>query len=152
LQNELLRYGVKLEWWVQGKLLTGVISPADMEANYQGFLFYQHLCHGNEPLLIRHAGHWTLAESFDISTYVSPEWDESWNANIYSKLRWKGIRKTMAGYCPQLHSAWVKQQRARYAELDRHTPTEVLLGEMVASGELPDPRPFDITSVCENKD
>ena len=43
LQQKLLRYGVKLEWWVQGKLLTGVISPADMEANYQGFIFYRQL-------------------------------------------------------------------------------------------------------------
>ena len=149
LQNAMLRYGVKLEWWVQGKLLTGVISPADMEANYQGFIFYRQLCEGDAPLLYQQEGRWYFSETFDISTYVSPEWDESWNANIYSKVRWKAIRETMAEYCPMLHGDWVEQQRARYAELDRQTPTEVLLRQMVAAGDLPDPGPFDITTVCE---
>jgi len=152
LQREMLRYGIKIEWWVQGKMLTGVISPADMEANYQGFLFYRQLCNGDQPLLTRQDGRWQFSKAFDISTYVSPEWDESWNANIYSKQRWKRIRQTMAGYCPLLHSAWVEQQRAHYAELDRQTPTEDLLMEMVAAGKLPDPRSFDITSVCAELD
>ena len=148
-QQALLRYGVKIEWWVQGKLLTGIISPADMEANYQGFVFYRQLCHGDNPMLHRQDGHWSFSGEFDIRTYVSPEWDESWNANFYSKIRWKNIRKTMAGYCPMLNDTWVKQQRAHYTELDTQTPVELLLRDLVAAGELPDPRPFDITSVCE---
>ncbi len=148
LQREMLRYGVTLEKWVQGKMLTGVISPADMEANYQGFIFYQQLCHGDEPLLYQQEGRWHFSETFDIGHYVSPEWDESWNANIYSDVRWKGIRQTMAGYCQDLNSPWVEQQRSHYAELDQKTPMEELLEEMVAAGELPDPQSFDITTVC----
>jgi hypothetical protein len=149
LQRKLLQYGVELEWWVQGKLLTGVISAADMEANYQGFIFYRQLCGGDEPLLYMQDGGWHFSAAFDISSYVSPEWDESWNANIYSKLRWKGIRETMAGYCPMLQGEWVQQQRAYYAELDTQTPTEDLLDELSTAGELPDRGPFDITSVCD---
>jgi hypothetical protein len=148
LQREMLRYGVTLEKWVQGKLLSGVISPADMEANFQGFVFYLQLCNGDEPLLYQQNGRWLFSEAFDIGRYVSPEWDESWNANIYSELRWKGIRQTMAGYCPLLSSPWVERQRSRYAELDLQTPMEELIGEMVAAGDLPDPRTFDITTVC----
>lgn len=148
LQRELIRYGTQVELWVQGKLVTGVISLADMEANYQGFLFYQQLCHGDEPLLSRQQGRWYFSREFDFRNYVSPEWDESWNTSIFSKLRWKGIRATMATYCPMLHSDWVEQQRARYRELDTQTPTEALVAEQVATGEMPDPRQFDITSVC----
>ena len=149
LQHELLLYGVSLEKWVHGELLTGVISPADMEANYQGFIFYQQLCNGKEPLLYQQGGVWHFSESFDIANYVSPEWDESWNANIYSKVRWKHIRETMAAYCPMLKDEWVQNQRARYAELDTRTPTESLLRELINSGDLPDTLPFDIVSVCD---
>ena len=148
LQHELLLYGVNLEKWVQGELLTGVISPADMEANYQGFIFYQQLCKGEEPLLYRNEGLWHFSESFDIANYVSPEWDESWNAYIYSNKRWMGIRQTMAAYCPMLQDEWVQKQRALYAELDTQTPIDELLSELVENGKLPDPLPFDITSVC----
>jgi hypothetical protein len=47
-----------------------------------------------------------------------------------------------------LQSDWVKQQRERYSELDTQTPTEDLVVELVAAGEMPDPQAFDITSVC----
>ena len=100
-------------------------------------------------MLSRQDGHWQLSNVFDISAYISPEWDESWNANIYSKLRWKNIRKTIAGYCPMLNSTWVEQQRTQYAELDKQTPTDEFIKNLVAEGELPDPGFFDITSVCE---
>ena len=55
----------------------------------------------------------------------------------------------MAAYCPQLDSAWVMEQRAHYARLDTPTPTDELVKELVATGELDDPRTFDITTVCE---
>ncbi len=131
-------------------MLTGVISPADMEANYQGFIFYRRMCNGDEPLMTG-TGPWHFSAGFDFRDYVSPEWDESWNPNIYSPHRWKNIRKTMRGYCPLLDSTWVMEQRAHYAELDRQTPLENLLMEMVAADELADPRQFDITSVCSDQ-
>jgi hypothetical protein len=156
-QREMLVYGVRLERWVQGELLTGIISPADMEANYQGFIFYRSLCHGDQPLLYREQGRWQFFASFDLGQYVSPAWDESWNPNIHSARRWPNIRETMRGYCPLLQSSWVKEQRARYAELDPagpdgQTPLDKLVAEMVAGGELPDPRQFDITTVCSEPD
>jgi hypothetical protein len=149
LQRKMLRYGLKVEWWVQGMLVTGVVSPADMEANYQGFRFYRQMCHGDEPFLHQREGRWYFSVKFDFRNYVSPEWDESWNANIYGKLRWKRIRAAMTAYCPMLHSPWVAQQRARYSELDTQTPIEELMAELVAAGKLPDPRAFDITAVCK---
>ena len=148
LQRGLIQYGVGLEWWGQGMMVSGVFSLGDLEANYQGFVFYHQLCHGDEPLLTRQEDRWYFSESFDFRNYVYPEWDESWNANIYGQMRWKNIRSTMATYCPMLDSAWVEKQRERYNELDRQTPTEELVMELVATGELPDPQLFDITSVC----
>ena len=34
-------------------------------------------------------------------------------------------------------------------QLDRQTPTEELIVELVATGELPDPQQFDIATVCD---
>jgi len=148
LQRRLLQYGVDLEWWALGMKISGVFSLGDLEANYQGFVFYHQLCHGDEPLLYRQEGRWYFSETFDFRNYVYPKWDESWNANIYGQRRWKHIRSTMATYCPMLHDDWVERQRERYSELDKQTPTEELVMELVAVGELPDPQTFDITSVC----
>jgi hypothetical protein len=149
LQRSMFLYGVKLERWIQGEAITGVFSPGDLEANYQGLLFYQQLCHGDEPLLSRQEGHWHFSDRFNFRDYIYPKWDESWNPNTYSPRRWTGIRKTMAGYCLQLDSPWVMEQRAHYAGLDTATPTDELIKELVAAGELDDPRAFDITTVCE---
>lgn len=148
LQRRLIEYGTKIEWWVQGKLVTGVVSTADMETNYKGFLFYHQLCHGDDPFLSQQQGRWYFSQKFDFRDYVSPEWDESWNATVYIQLRWKRIRSAMATYCPMLHSERMENQRAHYCELDTQTLTETLVMQQVAAGEMPDPRPFNITSVC----
>ena len=149
LQHSLFQFGVKLEHSIQGTKMTGVFSPADLESNYQGFVFYRQLCHGEEPLLYRQEGRWHFSDRFDIGDYIEPKWDESWNPNVYSPLRWKSISATMAGYCPALASDWVIRQRTHYARLDTETPTDRMVRELVASGELPDPKTYDITSVCE---
>lgn len=149
LQRNLFNFGVKLEKSIQGTKLTGVFSPGDLEANYQGLEFYKNLCHGDQPLLTRQGGRWLFADHFDIGDYVYPKWDESWNPNYYSKKRWEGVRTTMSAYCPLLESDWVIEQRELYAELDRPTITDELLRELVDAGKLSDPRGYDITSVCE---
>lgn len=148
LQHELFDYGVQLEKSIQGTTTSGVFSPADLEANYQGFIFYRQLCHGAEPLLYRQDNRWRFSGRFDFRDYIYPEWDESWNPNVYSRKRWKNIRKTMSLYCPQLNSDWVRRQRAHYAALDTLTPTEEMIRELVAAGGIPDPRRYDITDVC----
>ena len=149
LQRSMFDYGVKLERSIQGVGMTGVFSPADLEANYQGFVFYRQLCHAAEPLLYRQEGRWHFSDKFGFRDYIYPGWDESWNPNIYSPRRWQGIRSTMAAYCPMLNSAWVTRQRTLYAGLDTLTPTEELIRELVATGQLQDPGIFDITAICE---
>lgn len=150
VQHSMFLFGVGLEQGIQGLKMTGIFSPADLEANYQGFRFYRQLCHADEPLFTEKDGRWYFSRSFDISDYVQPEWDESWNPNIYSPKRWDGIRSTMAGYCPALEGDWVNQQRTLYAGMDSQTLTEKMIRELVTAGELPDPRDYDITAVCDS--
>jgi hypothetical protein len=148
LQRKMIKYGVKLESGGQGYWVTGVFSPADLEANYQGFLFYQQLCHGDKPLLYQQEGRWHFSDAFDLRHYVNPDWDESWLPNIFKERRWKRIRKTVATYCPMLHSPWVEQQRAMYRERDIQSVSEKVLMDLVAEGKVPDPKRFDVVTVC----
>lgn len=151
LQQQLAQAGYQLEKWIHGMFLTGVVSPADMEANRQGFHFYYRLCHGDQPYLTRVDGEWKFSPEYTIADYVSPDWDESWNANIYGRQRWKGIRKTMSRYCPMLDSPWVQEQRARYQKLDVETVVDEVIGNLVEEGVLDDPMLFDITAVCKSE-
>ena len=148
LEQQLAQAGYQLEKWIHGMFLTGVVSPADMEANQQGFQFYYRLCHGDQPYLSRVDGEWTFSAEYSIADYVSPAWDESWNPNIYGRHRWKGIRKTMVGYCPLLDDPWVQEQRALYRTMEVPSPINQAIRELVDTGKLDDPMLFDITTVC----
>lgn len=152
LQRSLFQFGAGLEKGRLGVHMTGVFSPADLEANHQGFLFYRQMCHADEPLLSRQNDRWQFSKKFDFHDYISPQWDESWNPNVYSPQRWKGIRSTIAGYCPALNSDWVKTQRAYYARLDSPAYTANMIRELVVAGEISDPQDYDITTVCDSTD
>lgn len=148
LQRNMIRYGVRTEWMLVGMLLTGIFSLADLEANYQGFRFYHSLCNGGAPLFYLAQGRWHFSGNFDFRNYVTPEWDESYHSNIYSRLRWKWIRPTLAAYCPLWRSKWVAEQQARYRLRDTQTSTEKLVADLVAEGELDDPGQFGMSALC----
>ncbi len=143
--------GLRAERTFLGGSASGVVSPADLEANYQGLLFYRSLCDGPEPALVHDSDGWRLAKRLDLREYVTPEWDESWQPNIYAKTRWAKIKPTMEGYCAELDDPWVQAQRSAYAKRDAKTPTETLIERMVAAGKLEDPRRFSIEAVCAGR-
>lgn len=140
--------GVRSERTILGSSSSGVLSVADLEANYQGLVWYGSLCDGPEPALASTADGWRLARPFDIRDYVTPEWDESWQPNIYTRGRWSMVRPVMERYCDLLTDPEVRQRRADYAARDRETPTEALVRQLVASGTLADPRGFTIEAAC----
>jgi hypothetical protein len=153
--DEAIEQAIVAGLWAERTILgggaSGVVSPADMEANYQGLLFYRSLCDGPEPALGHDSDGWHLVKRLDLRAYVTPEWDESWQPNIYAKSRWAKIRPSMERYCPQLDDPLVQAQRAAYAQRDVRTPTETLIERMVAEGKLEDPRQFSIDAVCAGR-
>ena len=143
-----LRRGVRAENTILGKLVSGVFSLADLEANYQGMWFYEHLCAGDDPTIVYDEGVWRLRRPFDLREYVTPEWDESYQPNIYVRRKWAKVRPLLLGYCPMLEHPQVRARREAYAERDEVTMTEKLIEERVAAGKLPDPSEFTIEAVC----
>jgi hypothetical protein len=140
--------GVLLERSILGMAASGVFSPADMEANYQGMLFFRDLCDTERPALRKGDRGWRLERPFDLRDHVTPEWDESWQTNVYTKRRWKKVEPVIRSYCPLLEHPAVKRRRAAYAERDRETVTEGRILELVGKGKLADPRSFSIEHLC----
>lgn len=140
--------GILLERSILGMAASGVFSPADLEANYQGMLFFRGLCEADSPALEKGSEGWRMKRPFDFRDYVSPEWDESWQPCAFSRRRWKKVEPMVRGYCPMLDSAAIVRQRAAYAREDRETVTEGRVRELVREGKLDDPRSFSIEQVC----
>jgi hypothetical protein len=143
-----VRRGIAIETTVLGGVISGVISPADLEANYQGLGWYLDLCEGAPPLLERTEAGWRVREPFDIRPHVSPEWDESYVPNVILKGRWVHVRPEIERHCAELADPVVQARRAAYAARDTQTYTETILDEMVRRGALADPRDYGIERLC----
>jgi hypothetical protein len=133
---------------IWGEGTSGILSLSDLEADYQGLMFYRGLCGGAEPTLQRTPGGWRMRKPFDLRKWVGPEWDESWKSCIYSPSRWAKVRPVMQHYCDRLQDPEVRVRRAAYAARDRETPMGSLVHELVVSGKLVDPKRFTIEAVC----
>jgi hypothetical protein len=147
LRRAVLR-GVLTERTILGGTSSGVLSLADLEANAQGLVFWNGLCGGADPALLRTASGWRLERRFDLRAVVSPEWDESWQPNVYTAARWKKVRPVLGSYCEALRSPWVSALREDYARRDTTTLTETIVAGLVAEGNLADPEEFTIDAVC----
>ncbi len=88
--ERVLTWGIQHESSLVGKLVDGVFSHGDMEANYQGFRLALAFSSGESPLLYRENGVWRYRGGLDIRDYITPEMDESYNPNDYA--RWRGRR------------------------------------------------------------
>lgn len=150
VERRMIGRGIWLEKTVLGMTSSGVFSVADLEANYEGFRFFDDLCRGEEPMLALDPERgWTLVRPFEIANYVTPEWDESYNPSIFRARRWRKVRPVLETYCPLLHDPVVAERFARYAARDRVTPTERVLAGRVEDGTLPDPHAYSLDAICE---
>lgn len=89
-QFEAIRRGIELEASIIGTWAVGIFSYADLEANYQGFVFAKDLC--TQKLLQYDSGRWKITKQIDIRRYVNPNWDEVYNPNSYANDRQKSIK------------------------------------------------------------
>ncbi len=63
---------------------TGVYSFGDIAADWQGFRFYQSAISGAKPLMgMAGDGNWYVVNPFDFRDYVTDDFDEVLNPNIY---------------------------------------------------------------------
>ncbi|MCC6277004.1 MAG: hypothetical protein IT289_03700 [Oligoflexia bacterium] len=78
-ETRAIKWGRYSEENFFGQKISGVMSNADLVANYEGLKFYQSLFYLTEfgaPLLRKVLGGFELTRPFDIRNHVSPFWDE----------------------------------------------------------------------------
>lgn len=114
----LIEQGMRREMWFTGRAINGVISPSDLEANYQGLLFALSLCRGADAVLTNRDGDWVQTRPLDILPFVTPHMDESYYENRYWAARKRQVLPVIdEEYSPLEDSPLVK---ARFAVYDTY--------------------------------
>lgn len=124
-QLEAIRWGIELEASIIGTWAVGIFSYADLEANYQGFVFAKDLC--SQKLLQYHSGHWQMKKQIDIRHYVNPNWDEAYNPNSYVAKRQKNIEINIKNLDICHNCNW-KSLQNRYMYYENTYSTQVRSG------------------------
>lgn len=81
--RELVAIGTHEENTTYGLATTGIKSYGDMDADYQGYMFWSQLTHGPNPYLVCKNGRWSQRRQFKWEEYVNAGFDESINCNSY---------------------------------------------------------------------
>lgn len=126
-QLKAIEWGLKMENSILGRWSVGVFSYADLEANYQGFLFAKDLCENS--ILSVMSGKYKLNEAIKIEKYVTPNWDELYNPNAYTSKREENIHENMhrLGICENTNRQKYSQRFLYYKSLLQPTFLSSLL-------------------------
>jgi hypothetical protein len=149
--ERLVRYGVSTEAGTLGLATTEVFSFGDLEANYQGFLFYRSLCRDENPRLVKTSEGWRLNRPFDWREYVSPRFDESFNNSAFTAKRWREVQAILRkDYCPRLDSDAFVEHYGRYARFEQQPDdfSARYVQELSASGQAPRQEEYSLWAAC----
>jgi hypothetical protein len=142
--DKAIRYGVRNENGVVGKLIDGIFSHADLEANFQGLQMARSFCEGSEPNIVGEPGNWRWHHDTDIADYVLPTFDEGFHGNQYIKIYWPAIRKRLHQYCEIENLPFVADRLADYRARDRMTRSRAYVAKLVEPNQFErDCRLFD---------
>jgi hypothetical protein len=147
-ERAAVRRGVLEERLILGA--AGILSMADLEANFQGLRFYLDLCSGDDPILVREGASWSLSRAIDLRDYVHPGWDESFRSSIFRDGRWRKVKPALEQYCSRRSDPQVEEMMARYRATERRTVAQEVVDELVSEGRLPDPTQFSLDANCSD--
>lgn len=154
--KKAIRFGLWNEKTFLGTWSSGVFSYADVEANYQGFLFYEKMCNETdsslkETYLTKTAeDKWQQVVPFDIRPYASPYWDESFNPSYRLKRNWKKTSKMLKkNYCPLFNSPLVQQRWDYYQSWQGESFSLNYVQELIDLGHKLTPDPLKDQSFAE---
>jgi len=86
-REKVIRWGLRRELSVVGRVVDGIASYGDAEANYQGMEMAIAMCQGDDPLFVQTDNGWKRVRRVDIVNYITPNLDETYNNNHYWLLR-----------------------------------------------------------------
>lgn len=103
-ESSAARWSVVTETGLFGRLTTGILSNADLVANYEGYLFYRGLFHGgvvaDKPALFEwREGVPKQSRSFTWADHINALWDEALNPNAYVPALVPHVQARLLGLC-----------------------------------------------------
>lgn len=148
-EKSAIRLGLSNELRILGLWPSGVFSYGDVEANYQGFLFYKKLCLDEKDTYLEKAGgSWKLAKIPDIRDYVSPYWDETFNHSFLGHGMWNVTSKIIkAEYCSLRSSEIVVNRFKLYSERIHTSNSLTYVKELQSLGHKLAPDPSETQSI-----
>ena len=148
-QRKTAVWGLKMERFFLGGYAEGIISHADLEANFQGLRLAREMCEGDDPYLARDAGGWRLTRPIDLRDYVNPGFDESYNSNHYFPFQWRVVQPILVEkYCPRYADREVQRRLARYREIDTGSLSREVIAEQYERLGRKSPRRFTLDYLC----
>ncbi|MBI2522646.1 MAG: hypothetical protein HYV97_19655 [Bdellovibrio sp.] len=119
LINKIIGWGIHMENWMWGYAVSDTFSYADLEANYQGLLLALNVCGGPFPYMKKENGIFIINKQrpIDLSDYINPLLDESYNPSHYQKKIFRTIKPYLREYCDLSRSDEVKSLFADYDKL-----------------------------------
>lgn len=114
--RRVVLWGLASEVSLVGGITDGIISHADLEANYQGFRLAMDCARGPAPYLVREDRNWVLARPIDLRDYITPDLDETYNASHFMGTRWGQVAAIIrARHGDPLDQPLVRARFERYA-------------------------------------
>lgn len=133
-QEEAMRKGYKQEIAILGYTIGGTLSFADLEANYQGFLFGRNMCEGENPYLVQVNNRWeqNQANVFDIRKYVNPKYDEAYNVNFWNNRVWKKMEnEIVVAFCENNQEPAYQERAEYYKKIDKESYNDIYLAKFL---------------------
>lgn len=127
-QDEAMRKGYQQEIAILGYTIGGTLSFADLEANYQGYLFGRNMCEGEAPHLVKKNDMWVQNPEniFDIKKYVNPKYDEAYNPNFWNGRVWKHMEgEIVVAHCENSIEPVFLSRVAYYKTIEKESYNDV---------------------------
>ena len=153
--KKVVDFGLMSEVDLVGKIITGVLSFGDLEANFQGMLFFRSLCDSTSAFHLKkdESNGWTLSGKFDIAQYVNGDWDESYNESGFTRARWtgsNGLNQTLRKYCEARNSSRVLQRFEHYQNSFSRSFSQSLILDLENGGVFNHRRDYNFANACSN--
>ncbi len=151
-QRKTVVWGLKMERFFLGGYAEGIISHADLEANFQGLRLAMDMCEGDDPYLVAGDDGWQFSRPIDLRDYVNPAFDESYNSNHYFRFQWRVVQPILQEeYCPRYDNEEVQRRLTRYRQIDTGSLSREVIAQQYEKVGHRSPKLFAVDHLCTDE-
>lgn len=149
--KKVVMWGIVHEDNLVGKLVDGIFSHGDLEANFQGFCLARDLCGGKPPYIERIDGKWKLVRPVDMRKYITPGFDESYNNSHFWAMRKRIVLNILENkYCEKFYTPEVQKRFEIYQKYEPSFSQKMIREYFEKKGKNPQ-QEQSIQSLCAKR-